>query len=199
MALVLHQIWGNSCIDVYLPLQAVSGNGSQWKRPSKYCRATNLSTPSTCGGFSSAAPRPMETPSSRARHRTTTTPIIALLPTQPQQVAWWAPPADRTAPKPFVLSSSDSSLKVCTALHESDLQLFYMYNSLSCRTDQSHCQNCVKRLMTEQEELVKLTSLWIWLKVNFSFPGKLQTDELKFEKRKLQALMVWMTWWRNAL
>lgn len=97
-----------------LPLQVVSGSGSPWKKPSKCCRATNPFTPSTCGGSSSAALPPMETPSSRAPHQTTTTPITALHPPHPRRAACWAPPADRTATQPPVLSSWDSSPKVCT-------------------------------------------------------------------------------------
>lgn len=48
----------------------------------------------------------------------------------------------------------------------------------------------LKTHMTEREELKKLASLWIWLQVHFSFPGKHQADEQTFEKRKLQTLMV---------
>ena len=94
----------NSYTALYCPLQAASGSGSPWTRPSKCCRATNPSTPSTCGGSSSAAPQPTGTPSSRAHRRTTTTPITAPPPPLLRRAACWAPPADRTAPKPHELS-----------------------------------------------------------------------------------------------
>lgn len=109
--LVIKKTWSSV---LCLPLQVVSGSGSPWKKPSKCCRATNPFTPSTCGGSSSAALPPMETPSSRAPHQMTTTPITALHPPHPRRAACWAPPADRTATQPPVLSSWDSSPKVCT-------------------------------------------------------------------------------------
>lgn len=87
----------NPCLALCFPLQAVRGSGSPWTRPSKCCRVTNPSTPSTCGGSSSAAPRPTETPSSRGRHPTTTTPITAPPRPRPRRVTCWVPPADRTA------------------------------------------------------------------------------------------------------
>lgn len=65
-----------------LPLQAVSGNGSPLRRPSKCCRATNLYTPSTCGGCSSAAPPPTGTASSQLHQQTTSTLITAQTPTR---------------------------------------------------------------------------------------------------------------------
>lgn len=88
---------------LWLPLQAVSGNGSPWKRPSKCCRATNLYTPSTCGGSSSAALPPMATASSQARHQTTSTPTTARTPRRPRRGTCWARPADRTALRRFKL------------------------------------------------------------------------------------------------
>lgn len=120
----------NSYTALCCPLQAASGSGSPWTRPSKCCRATNPSTPNTCGGSSSAAPQPTGTPSSRAHRRTTTTPITAPPPPLLRRAACWAPPADRTAPKPHELSHSDRSLRVCTVLHESNdfSELSCMYN-----------------------------------------------------------------------
>lgn len=88
----------SSCPVLCLPLQAASGSGSRWTRPSRCCRATNPSTPSIFGGSSSAAPRPTATPSCRASRPTTTTPTTAPRPPRPRRAACWAPPADRTAP-----------------------------------------------------------------------------------------------------
>lgn len=99
------------------PLQAVSGSGSPWTRPLKCCRATNPSTPSTYGGFSSAAPQRTGTPSYRARRPMRTTPTTVLRPLPPRRAVCWEPPADRTAQSAAPVHPGQ--LKVCTVLHES--------------------------------------------------------------------------------
>lgn len=149
------------------PLQAVSGSGSRWTRPSKCCRATSRSMPSTCGGSSSAAPPPMETPSSRAHHRTTTTPITVPPPPPPRRAPCWVPPADRTAPEPHILSSLDP--KVCTVLHESYdffrvaaiLYVYFLF--LEDGTHQSHHQKCKTRDRAGEvsDRKKKQKKLWI--------------------------------------
>lgn len=157
----------NSYFALCFPLQAVSGSGSRWTRPSKCCRATSRSMPSTCGGSSSAAPPPMETPSSRAHRRTTTTPITAPPPPPPRRAPCWAPPADRTAPEPHILSSLDrKSVQSCMNLMTfSELRLSCMYTFYSWRTGHTKAITGSVRLLAEREKSLtgkkKQQQLWI--------------------------------------
>lgn len=174
----------NSYFALCFPLQAVSGSGSRWTRPSKCCRATSRSMPSTCGGSSSAAPRPTETPSSRAHRRTTTTPITVPPPPPPRRAPCWAPPADRTAPEPHILSSVDrKSVQSCMNLmtfSEFAAILYVYFLFLEDGTHQSHHQKCVKRLVTEREKSLtekkkdktKKNCGYSYCKNTFCFAGK---------------------------
>lgn len=181
-------------IVVCLPLQAVSGSGSLWRRPSKCCRATNLSTPSICGDSSSTAPLPTVTPSSRAHHPTTTTPTTVPPPPPPRRAACWAPPADRTASQALdsaqhrEFTESLYSLAWISWLLWAAALLYVQFLVMDDRTHQSHQQERVERLIKERQ---KSDGMWMWI----FFPRQ----ALDWWAALQRTLLVWRTWWRNAL